>query len=411
MLTAGLPPARHGSRFSRRLQIVIGGGGVAAFEAALALRDLAGDRVALTLVSPRADFVLTPLAVGAPFAVALAPHWPLAEIADKLGARHIRAAITHVDPDEHRVQLSDGSELDYQALVLALGARRYAPFLHARTFFAEDAPGLLGGLVADVELGWSKSVAFVVPPSVEWTLPAYELALLTARDVHAMGIDDASITIVTPEERPLALFGPEAEAATAELLDNAGVAIRCGARVEAVSDGSLWLRPGHGRLRAERVVALPLLEGRRVSGLPHDARGFLQIDEHARVRGIEDVFAAGDGTDFPVKQGGIGTQQADAAAEQIAARAGADVTPQPFRPVLRGWLLTGEARRYFANPVAGGGGTGATSLQPLWWPPTKIAGRHLGPWLASRAQPPLAAPAGGDVHVGAQLAATGEPSR
>jgi sulfide:quinone oxidoreductase len=411
MLTAGLPPARHGSRFSRRLQIVIGGGGVAAFEAALALRDLAGDRVALTLVSPRADFVLTPLAVGAPFAVALAPHWPLAEIADKLGARHIRAAITHVDPDEHRVQLSDGSELDYQALVLALGARRYAPFLHARTFFAEDAPGLLGGLVADVELGWSKSVAFVVPPSVKWTLPAYELALLTARDVHAMGIDDAQITIVTPEERPLALFGPEAEAATAELLDNAGVAIRCGARVEAVSNGSLWLRPGHGRLRAERVVALPLLEGRRVSGLPHDARGFLQIDEHARVRGIEDVFAAGDGTDFPVKQGGIGTQQADAAAEQIAARAGADVTPQPFRPVLRGWLLTGEARRYFANPIAGGGGTGATSLQPLWWPPTKIAGRHLGPWLASRAQPPLAAPAGGDVHVGAQLAATGEPSR
>jgi sulfide:quinone oxidoreductase len=211
--------------------------------------------------------------------------------------------------------------------VLALGARRYPPFPHARTFFAEDAPGLLGGLVADLEHGWSKSVAFVVPPTVEWTLPAYELALLTARDVHAMGIDDAHITIVTPEERPLALFGPRAGAATAELLDDAGVGIECGAHVEAVSGGSLWLRPGHRRLRAERVVALPLLEGRRISGLPHDARGFLPIDEHARVCGIEDVFAAGDGTDFPVKQGGIGTQQADAAAERIAARAGAGVTP------------------------------------------------------------------------------------
>jgi sulfide:quinone oxidoreductase len=387
--TASPSPRRPDSELSR-LEVVIAGGGVAALETALALRVMAGDRVALTFISPRTDFVVTPLAVGAPFAVTHAPSWPLADIACELGAHHVAAALTYVDAHAHRVQLSDGTELDYQALMLALGARRYPPFRHARTFFAEDAPGLLGGLVADLEQGWSKSVAFVVPPRVEWTLPAYELALLTARDVNAMGIDDAQITIVTPEERPLALFGPAAGTAVAELLTEARVAIECGAHVESVSAGSLSLGAHRRPLHAERVVALPLLEGRRIGGLPHDARGFLPIDQHAAVRGVEDVFAAGDGTDFPVKQGGIGTQQADAAAERIAAEAGADVTPQPFRPVLRGWLLTGEARRYFANPLVPGGGTGATSLEPLWWPPTKIAGRYVGPWLATHERRPHA---------------------
>jgi sulfide:quinone oxidoreductase len=394
----GSPSASRQESRSSRFQVVIGGGGVAAVEAALALREMAGDRVAITLVSPRADFVLTPLAVGAPFAVAHVPSWPLTDIAGELGARHITAAITSVDSHGHRVRLSDGTELEYHALLLALGARRYPPFRHARTFLAEDAPGLLGGLVADLEQGWSKSVAFVVPPTVEWTLPAYELALLTKRDIDAMGIDSVQITIVTPEERPLALFGPAAATAVAELLEDAGIAIECDAHVEAVAGGSLRLGARRRPLRAERVVTLPLLEGRRISGLPHDARGFLPIDEHAEVSGVKDVFAAGDGTDFPVKQGGIGTQQADAAAEQIAARAGCGLIPQPFRPVLRGWLLTGDVRRYFTNPIADGGGTGATSPEPLWWPPTKIAGRYLGPWLATHTRPPSSAAAAGYPH-------------
>jgi sulfide:quinone oxidoreductase len=375
--------APPGPRLSRALRVVIGGGGVAALETALALRALAGERVALTLVSPGADFVLAPLAVGAPFAVAHPPRWPLAEVAHELGARHVAAAIMRVEAGAHRVRLTDGSALEYDALVLALGAHRYAPFPQAHTFFAEDAPALLGDLVGDLELAWSKSVAFVVPPTVAWTLPAYELALLTAREVRAMGIDDARIAIVTPEQRPLALFGVRAATAAAALLDAAAITIETGANAALVSHGAISLRPGNRRLRFERVVALPLVEGRRVDGLPHDAAGFLPIDAHARVRGVQDVFAAGDGTDFPIKQGGIATQQADAAAEQIALRAGARLAPHPFRPLLRGWLLTGETRRYFSNPIAGGDGLGSTSLEPLWTPPTKIAGRYLGPWLVA----------------------------
>lgn len=383
MLTAPSPrPPSHGVQAHRH--VVIAGGGVAAIETALALRDLLGEHVVLTLVSPSTGFVLPPLAVGAPFAVTHTPRWPLDDIATEVDAALIAAAVERVCPDEHRVQLSNGTTLAYDVLVVALGARRLAAFPHVQTFFAEDGRASLSGLLGDLECGWSKSVAFVVPLLVSWTLPAYELALLTARDLDAMGIDDSRLTIVTPEAHPLGLFGPEAGLVALDLLREAGVAIECRARVKRVSGGSLWIAPGDRRLRAERVVALPSIEGHGVRGLPHDEHGFLPIDGHARVRGVADVFAAGDGTDFPVKQGGIATQQADAAAEWIAATSGATLSPRPFRPVLRGQLLTGDAPHYFVNRLTGGSGGGLSSPYPLWTPATKIAGRYLGPWAAAR---------------------------
>lgn len=363
------------------LNVVICGGGVAAVEAAFALRDLAGDGVDITIVSPRREFALAPLAVGAPFAVAHVPHWPLTGIARELHAQHIEAAVSHVDPDGHRVHLSDDSALEYDVLLLATGARRCPPFDHVHTF-SESDPGALNGLLEDLEEGWSKSAAFVVPPGVNWTLPAYELALLTARQIQSMGMTETQITVVTPEARPLAVFGPRASAATTELLDRAGVAVVADAYVQSVIPGrGLTLAPGHRRLDVERVVTLPRVEGLRISGLPHDQDGFLPIDEHAAVIGVDDIFAAGDGTDFPIKQGGLACQQADAAAEMIAQRAGAVLTPEPFRPVLRGWLLTGATPRFFASAIAGGAGPGVVSAQPLWTPLTKVSGHYLSPWL------------------------------
>jgi sulfide:quinone oxidoreductase len=121
--------------------------------------------------------------------------------------------------------------------------------------------------------------------------------------------------------------------------------------------------------------------GPGIAGLPADERGFIPIDDHARVGGVDDVYAAGDGTTFPIKQGGLGTQQADAAAEHIAARFGAPVEPQPFHPILRGQLLTGEESLHLQQDVAGGAGEGAASADYLWWPPHKVSGRYLAPWL------------------------------
>jgi sulfide:quinone oxidoreductase len=186
---------------------------------------------------------------------------------------------------------------------------------------------------------------------------------------------------VTPEERPLQLFGAAGSRAVAELLELHGIDLRLDTTPVALEERALRVLPDE-RIVADRVVALPRLEGLRLAGLPHDANGFVPTDLHGRVRGLDNVYAAGDLTNFPVKQGGIATQQADAAAESIAAAAGAPVEPRPFKPVLRGLLLTGMTPRYLRTQA--GSTHSQTDTEPLWWPPAKIVGRHLAPFLASQ---------------------------
>ena len=71
---------------SDRFRVVVAGGGVAGLEALLALRDLAGERVELTLLSPEAEFVYRPMAVAEPFGRGLADRHSLADIASDLEA-------------------------------------------------------------------------------------------------------------------------------------------------------------------------------------------------------------------------------------------------------------------------------------------------------------------------------------
>jgi sulfide:quinone oxidoreductase len=144
----------------------------------------------------------------------------------------------------------------------------------------------------------------------------------------------------------------------------------------------------HGRtLEADRIVALPVTTPIQIDGLPRDRDGFLPVDAHGRVRDTEDVYAAGDGTWFPVKQGGLACQQADAAADMIAVQAGAELEPAPFRPVLRGELLTGGEPLFIRNDISGAAGDRSeASGHILWWPPGKVAGAYLAPYLAAREQ-------------------------
>ena len=85
-------------------------------------------------------------------------------------------------------------------------------------------------------------------------------------------------------------------------------------------------------------------------------------------------------TSRPLKQGGLATQQADVAAAAIAAAAGAEVEAAAYRPVLRAMLLTGNRPRYLRHAPHDRGQ--ATDDAP-WWPPHKIAGRELAPYLTA----------------------------
>ena len=360
-------------------KVVIVGGGVAGLEALLALADLAGDRVALTLVAPQPDFIYKPLLVEEPFGLGPPERHELEPLATEKGAEFVLSAVSAVRPKDHVVELDDGSTIQYDYLVVCTGGR-FKPAIDGATTFPDDKAVFSADELLDRANAKEHRVAFIVPAGVTWSLPLYELALMTQRRAAERGVD-AKIAVITPESGPLAIFGPAASAAVGELLAARGIQLFTDSTVRDLGGAGITLSPGDRRIGPSESIALPRMEGPRIDGLPADENGFIPVDGHGRVKGVEDCYAAGDGTNFPIKQGGLGTQQADAVAAHIAHRVGASEAPEPFRPVLRGKLLTGGESMSMRADVAGGGGEGVASLDYLWWPPDKISSRYLASLL------------------------------
>ena len=372
-----------GSPRTAPLGVVVAGGGIAALELVLALDELAADRVSITMVAPERDFTYRPPSTAKSFALGYAERYALSRLADDLGTRLVPEALARVSPERHEIVTTSGAVVPYDRLVLAVGARPYPAFQHAITLGGEDTTEALTTLVSDLAGGDVRRVAFVVPSGASWTLPLYELAIMTARHGWAIGIEGTQYWFVTPEPEPLAIFGARAGRAVHEMLEPEGIAFIGSASAE-VRTGTVLLDRRQKRIEADRIVCLPLLEGPRTPGVPTDVAGFIPVDADGGVPGVPDAYAVGDATTFPIKQGGLACQQADAVAELIAAAAGAPVQPRRFRPVLRGKLMTGGRDRFLHHGLAGAPAAGQVSEQPLWWPPTKIAGRYLAPYLLGR---------------------------
>lgn len=388
-----------------RLRVLIAGGGVAALETLLALRVLAGDRVDITLLTPEPDFLYRPVTVAEAFEHAEARRFDLNEILADQGAAHAPGRLAAVDSVAGEALTATGQRVSFDVLVVATGASRRNPLPGALAFGGRSDVAALHEILDELVTGSARSVAFALPRERLWPLPLYELAIMTAGHVAEHERHDLHITLVTPEDEPLELFGPAASSAVRELLASRHVDVRTSSLPATVQHTRLVLAGGD-RVAADHVVTLPLPEGPHLPGLPCNSHGFVPVDAHGRVPGVPNVYAAGDATAFPLKQGGLAAQQADAVAEAIAAQAGVALRPEPFRPVLRGLLLTGGAPLYLrAEPhrlerhasVAiedGGRGHGRASTasgQALWWPPAKIAGRYLAPYLATARPVPLGA--------------------
>ena len=370
------------------VHVVIAGGGFAGLEAVLALRALA-PRVRITLVTNTGVMLERPTTVAEPFDRAVAPSHDVDAFARDQRIEVAFDRVVAVDADDHAVELAGGRRLDYDRLVIATGAQTVAALPDALQFRGPRDVETMRAVLNDLRSGAARSVAFVLPAAATWSLPLYELALMTGAELRADGVEGMAVTLVTPEPAPLAIFGDAAPAALRPVLDARGVTVVTGVGAARVQDGRLVLDDGR-TVAADRVVALAAIVGRPPIGLPSDGAGVGPVDDHGRVAGLTDVFAAGDVTDGPVKQGGLATQQADAVAEAIAGELGLVASPRPYRPVIRGLLLVGGAPLYLRADLREGEtaaellpGASAASSSALWWPPAKVAGRYLAPYLAT----------------------------
>ncbi len=360
-------------------RVLIAGGGVAALEAMLALRG----RAEVEVHAPRREFVYRPLAVGEPFGAGRVLTFDLVDLAERAGASFRLDSVIAVDGDRRHVVTRDGNDVPYDYLLLAHGVRMLWAVPGAVTFWGTPDEGGVPDVVRGLREGELRSATFTMPGGAGWSLPVYELALLAEASLARAGVTGADLKIVTPEDAPLQLFGVRAAGQVADLLAGRGIEVIAGAHPVKFNRGLLHIAPGEP-IETDAVVSTARLEGRRIAGVPHDQSGFISVDEHCRVCGMDRVYAAGDVTAFPVKQGGIAAQQADVAAEAISAAVGASTDPAPFDPILRGTLWTGEGPRYLYGRLAGGHGeTSELSDHALWEHEGKIVGEHLAPFLNS----------------------------
>ena len=364
-------------------QIVLVGGGVAALETALALRALAGDRVNTTLVSADPELTLRSSAAFEAFGRPAAPRYALDSIAADLGASFRLARLEAVRPQTRSVRLSSGALLHYDALVLAIGARAVSSIPGALTFRDQrDVPALRDTL-RELEAGRLTRLVFAVASGVTWTLPLYELALLAADRAERIGAA-IEIVLVTPERGPLEVFGAEASRRVEDVLADRGVRLVRESAATSWSDGRLSIQ-GDAPIEADRVITVPQLRVHRIPGIPASWWGFVPTDTSGRVEGLTGVYAAGDMTSYPIKQGGLATQQADRIAHTIAASLGVQLKELRSTHVLRARLLGGERPLLLRTELDWQGrpshGTVETPDADGAADTSKIFGRYLTPYL------------------------------
>ncbi len=359
-------------------RVVVAGGGPAAIEGVLALRGtLPGAEV--HLIAPDEDFVYRPQAVLEPFGGPPPERYPLAGIAERLGLRLHRDAATGADVAARRLLLASGRRLGYDALLVTIGARQIDALPGSTTFWGRDGDPALKRLLERLRSDRA-DVVFAAPPRVAWTLPLYELALGAADWSHEHG-GEGRLTVVTPEPYPLAVFGGAASAGIEKLLAEAGVGL-----ITSTDPAEYCQGLADGDVGGEVVISLPRLVGRRIPGLPASDEGFLRVDDRGRVLDAPRVYAAGDVIDSPIKQGGLGAQQADAAAAAIVADLTGTEDGEAEPSVLRANLLAPGDPRYLRRALGRREGSAITGT-PVWWPGAKVFGKHLSPFLAELVGP------------------------
>ncbi len=366
-----------------RFRVVICGAGIAGIEGLLRLRRLAGDQVDVVLLSPSAYLDYRPLAVVEPFGAEQVRRFPLQRIATDTGAQWVQDSLGWVDRSAQCAYTSSGDCLRYDALLLAVGGKPSptSPFMDA--FNSRHGAGMYREILDGIDDGRVTSLAFVVPEDPSWPLPLYELALLTAERAAAKA-QRVELTFATPAPAPLSVFGSAVSDRITQLMKAARIQLLCSTRAEMPARRRLQLSPPGIELHPQRTVSLHRITGPDVPGIPGDARRrFLEVDRHCRVRRAgNQIFAAGDATNTPVKHGGLGAQQADTAAAGIAYLAGCGPAARPLYPVLRAALHTSRGYLYLtADLIAGQGWNARIDDEPAWDAEHKIDAAELGQYL------------------------------
>jgi sulfide:quinone oxidoreductase len=361
---------------AERVRILVAGSGPGALEATLALSRSEQLDAEISLISPQTEYLYRPNLVMEPFGVVSTARYSVGEIIRHPSVQQWQGLIERVDPAAGKAWSPENDEFDFDAMVVATGTRpRIELPAPAITIGAPDWKEDVAQVVAEIDAGEISNVIFTRPAGAAYSLPMYELALMAADRASRQSQRQITIAVVTPERIPLELFGAENSERVAKLCAQSGVLVRT-ANEAAVYDGTTLTLADGETFAAGRVIAVPGLDPIVPEGLPAGAGGFIEVDEHQLVTGTTNIYAVGDVTDFPLKQGGLASEAADAAAAAIEAQLGSRETAEPFTGETQGILLTTQTRLMMRARITKDGSTSLPIDQPSG-PVQKIASRLL----------------------------------
>lgn len=326
-----------------RPRILIAGSGPGALEAALALGASEYLDAEIALVSPATEFRYTPNLVIEPFGGSPPSRYNVGEIIKSERVVQWQGTIERIDAGAGRAFSPENDEFEFDAAILATGTR-FEPLLPAPAI-SFGAPGSIERVkevLAQIDSGGVRAVAFAAPEGPSYRLPLYELALMTADRARAAG-QPVALGVVTPEAAPLEAFGSDNSDLVARLCVQAGISLVCGEAIAGFDGEQVAFRSG-GQHPADQLIAMPRLVPRAPEGVPTGADGFVPTQAAQLITGTTNIYAVGDMTDFPVKQGGLASAQARAAVSAIEARLGSRPEAEEFDGEIGGVLLGADGR-------------------------------------------------------------------
>jgi len=287
---------------------VIIGGGTAGLPTAYELAELARPGERITVVADRAGFRS---GASTPWITAQdGTEFDLAQNLRRRGIGFSAAGARRLHPERNRLELGDGSLLDYDYLVIAAGPRAafdtiegLGPDGYTHSLCHADH---LHGCVRD----WNRLLANPGPVVVGAAqgatcfAPAYESALFMEHELRARKLRErVPMTFVTPEPYigHLGVGGiADSRARLEAALRERDIEWIADARVERVERGTMYVTAGGtGKPRAlpfKYAMLMPPFRGIEavadIEGLA-DARGFILIDECLRNPKYPNVYAAG----------------------------------------------------------------------------------------------------------------------
>jgi NADH dehydrogenase len=243
--------------------------------------------VRITLVNPSARFTerlrLHQIAAGH----ALADH-RIPDLVAGTGISFVQGKATAIDPDGRTVTIDDGTRLDYDTLVYALGSATDAGLVpgadvHAFTLNGLHAAARFHDRLRELSAGGTVTVCGGGLTGIE---AATEIA--EARP-------DLNVTLISATE-PGSMMGEKARAYLHRSLDRLGVTVTSGRRVAKVLPGAVELETGElvesdACLWTTGVKVSPLAGE---SGVTVDDRGLIVVDAALRSVSHPDIHAIGD---------------------------------------------------------------------------------------------------------------------